>query len=203
MNVKLSQKVAIAQRRQQVAELTLDGWTQSAIAAQLGLTQAAISKDLKQIRLAWRESSIRDFDELRSQELAKLDRIEREAWAAWRRSQEPAQTATVDGTAGSQKAKRTVRHQYGDPRFLQVTLDAIEARRQMLGLDAPTKVAPTTPDGQPLTNEQRSVLIEALLDERLGPVILDTTREEPVHESQPPATSPSPGKPDGRGTGEA
>jgi hypothetical protein len=48
----------------------------------------------------------RPFDELRSEELARLAMIEREAWAAWRRSQQPAQTATVDGQAGSQKANR-------------------------------------------------------------------------------------------------
>jgi hypothetical protein len=117
MNVPFSKKLAIARRRQEIAELVLEGWTQAAIAEKLSLSQAAVSKDLKQIRIAWRESSIRDFDELRCQELAKLDMIEREAWAAWRRSQQPAQTATVNGEAGSQKAKRTVRHQYGDPRF--------------------------------------------------------------------------------------
>ena len=189
MNVRFSHKLAIAKRRQQVAELILEGWTQAAIAEHLKLTQAAISKDLKQIRIAWHESSIRDFDELRSLELAKLELIEREAWAAWRRSQQPAQTATVDGQPGSQKSKRTVRHQYGDPRFLQVTLEAIEARRQMLGLDAPTKIAPTTPDGQPLTNEQRSVLIEALLDERCGPLMLEP-KEETTDESHPATTAP-------------
>src|SRR5689334_17914177 len=99
MKVSFSKGFAIAQRRQQVAQLVLEGYTQTAIVEKLGITQAAISKDTKQIRIAWRESQIRDFDELRSEELARLNHIEREAWAGWHRSQQPGQTATVDGQA--------------------------------------------------------------------------------------------------------
>src|SRR5262245_9793644 len=111
MSVSLQRKLEIIKRRQQVADLILEGWNQGAIAEHLGVTQAAVSKDLKQIQVAWQESAIRDFDDARALELAKLNLIEREAWASFRKSKEPAQTATVDGTAGStsQKAKRTVR----------------------------------------------------------------------------------------------
>ena len=74
------------------------------------------------------------------------------------------ESATVDGEAGSQKAKRTVRHQYGDPRFLDIVLRCNEARRKLLGIDAPTKIAPTLPDGQPLTLEERRIVAGRLHD---------------------------------------
>ncbi len=168
MSVTPAKKLAILQRRQKVADLLLQSWTQEAIAQELGTSQAQIAADLKKIREAWRESSIRDFDAARDLELERLARIEREAWAAWQRSQQPSQSATVDGEAGSQKAKRTVKHQYGDPRFLDIALRCNEARRKLLGIDAPVKVAPTTPDGQPLTVEERRIHINAILAEHFG-----------------------------------
>jgi hypothetical protein len=163
-----TRKLAIAQRRQQVAKLYLQGKGQTEIAQELNLTQATISRDLEHVRTAWRESSIRDFDAQRDLEIARLNAIETEAWAAWERSQQPAQTAVVSGAAGSQTAKRTLRHQCGNPRFLELALRCNEERRKLLGLDAPLKIAPTMPDGRPLTIEQRRTHIFAIMREQLG-----------------------------------
>jgi hypothetical protein len=168
MSVTPARKLAIAQRRQQVAKLYLQGKGQGEIAHELNLTQATISRDLEHVSTAWRESSIRDFDAQRDLEIARLNQIEKEAWAAWERSQQPAQTAVVSGAAGSQTAKRTLRHQCGNPRFLELALRCNEERRKLLGLDAPLKIAPTTPDGRPLTIEQRRTHIFAILREQLG-----------------------------------
>lgn len=189
MSVTASRKLVIVQRRQRVADMYLKGHGQMAIAAELGVRQSTVCSDLKYVGTAWRESAIRDFDAARDVELERLARIEREAWAAYERSQQPAQTATVDGQAGSnsQKAKRTVRHQYGDPRFLEVILHCGEARRQLLGLDAPTKIAPTTPDGRPLTVDERRVHINAILVEHFGVAAVALSEhagEETSHETQ-------------------
>ena len=148
MTVKPRRKLEIAQRRQKVAELALQSWTQESIAQELGISQSQVAADLKKTRQSWRESAIRDFEAARHEELARLARIERESMAAWERSKQPLQTATVNGEAGAQKARRTVKHQNGDPRFLDIALRCSEARRQIVGLDAPTKIAPTTPDGR-------------------------------------------------------
>jgi hypothetical protein len=187
MTVKPVRKLEIVQRRQRVAELYLQGWQQDAIAKELGLRQPMISEDLAKIRQAWRESAIRDFDAARDLELERLNRIEREAWAGWQRSQLPNQSATVDGEAGSQKAKRTVRHQYGDPRFLDIVLRCNEARRKLLGIDAPTKIAPTLPDGQPLTIEERRIHINAIMTEYFGVTGLPPGDSEEVHDEGGPA----------------
>jgi DNA-binding NarL/FixJ family response regulator len=83
MPIKPNTKVGIAKRRQRVADLYIQGWTQVAIAGELRVAQSTVSSDLKRIQQAWRESSIRDFDLARELELQKLIRIEREAWSAW------------------------------------------------------------------------------------------------------------------------
>ena len=75
--------VRIEQRRQQVAELYLTGWTQAAIARELSVSQATVSADLKVIRRQWRESGIRDFDEAVAEELSKYQILEREACSGW------------------------------------------------------------------------------------------------------------------------
>jgi hypothetical protein len=201
MSVTPARKLAILQRRQKVADLLLQSWTQEAIAQELGVSQAQVAADLKKIRRAWQESSIRDFDAARNLELERLARIERESWAAWQRSQQPSQSATVNGEAGSQKAKRTVKHQYGDPRFLDIALRCNDARRKLLGIDAPTKIAPTTPDGQPLTVEERRIHINAILAEQFGvtAIVVSNDRQEPDDESGSVETDV--GEPDRRGTG--
>lgn len=168
MSKTRTRKLAIAQRRQQVAKLYLQGKGQTEIAHELNLTQATISRDLEHVQTAWRESSIRDFDAQRDLEIAKLNEVEKEAWLAWERSQQPAQTAVVSGAAGSQTAKRTLRHQCGNPRFLELALRCNEERRKLLGLDAPLKIAPVTPDCRPLTIEQRRTHIIAIMQEQFG-----------------------------------
>ena len=138
----------ITQRRQHVAELYVKGWFQTAIARELVISQPTVCQDLQAIRKQWRESAIRDFDAARELELQKLDRVEREAWAAWERSQQPAHSAVVSGEAGGQHTRKLLRSQHGDLRALETVLKCNAARRAMLGLDAPTQIAPVMPDGQ-------------------------------------------------------
>lgn len=148
MPVKKSTKLAVAKRRRDVAELYVQGLTQMVIADRVGVSQPTISDDLKKIHIEWRESRIRDFDAARDLELQKLDRAESEAWEAWEKSKKPAQSAVVTGEGADQKTRKTMKNQYGDPRYLDVVLKCVAARRDLLGLDAPVQVAPVMPDGK-------------------------------------------------------
>jgi DNA-binding MarR family transcriptional regulator len=154
-----------ARRRQQVANLYLQGWPQGEIAGHLQIAQSTVSNDLKRIEAEWRESSIRDFDTQRAVEVQKVDRVERESWAAWDRSQKPSQQARIKGGASEQNAERLVKNQVGDPRFLEQIHKCIAARRALLGLDAPTRIAAEGPVLVPLTEEQRGAHIWAIIQE--------------------------------------
>jgi hypothetical protein len=148
MPVKKSKKVAVVQRRQQVAELYLQGWTQTKIAEHLGVSQPLVCQDLKRICADWRESSIRDFDMAREIELRRIDYVHTEAAEAWEKSKKPAQSAVVTGEGSAdQKVRKTMKNQHGDPRFLAVMLKCGADRRSLLGLDAPTQIAPVMPNG--------------------------------------------------------
>ena len=161
---KSNDDLALLQRRKQVVELYLQGWSQPAIAQHVEVSQPTICADLKAIRQDWRDSAIRDFDELRAIELQKVDLIEREAWGAWQRSQKPAQSAVVTGEGQEQKARKSMKHQYGDPRFLQLVSHCISQRRAILGLDVlPGPVHQENPSNANLSLDARRERILALV----------------------------------------
>lgn len=148
MPVKASKKHEMLRRHQQVADLYEQAYTQTAIGERLGIPQATVSRDLKWVRGEWRASAVRDFDAARELELHKIDRVEREAWAAWDRSQKPAQSAVIDGDGNGQTARKTIKNQHGDLRALDIVLKCDAARWEILGLNAPTMIAPVMPDGK-------------------------------------------------------
>ena len=160
-----------------IAELYLKGWYQKKIADHLGeirpytLTQQQISGDLKTIRRRWLESSIRDFDELKAQELAKIDHLEVTYWDEWDRSREDRERHETSKTTGqiardSAKTVRTIG--LGDPRYLAGIQWCINKRCDILGLNAPQKLAPTDPSGHKpyvLTESERMERLMTLLSQ--------------------------------------
>jgi hypothetical protein len=72
-----------------MARLYLQGWPQWKIREKFGLSHQQISHDLKAIRAGWKASAVRDVDEAKSQELAKLNKLGREYRNAWEQSRDP------------------------------------------------------------------------------------------------------------------
>jgi hypothetical protein len=138
-------KLEVTKRRREVASLYLQGWPQADIAEKLQMSQSTVCLDLRRIHNTWKESGLMDFHTRQVVELQKLDRLEREAWAAWERSQKPSQQARVKGGRSEQDAERVVKNQIGDPRFLDQVHKCIASRRALLGLDGPVKIEARSP----------------------------------------------------------
>ena len=168
MPVKKSKSLAINKRRELVADLYLQGWTQTNIAEEIGVGQPTICADLKRIQAQWRDSAVRDFDEAREIEVRKIDRIEREAWAAWERSQKPVQPATTSNDPKQRKPRRQMRNPYGDPRFLELVNKCVASRRAVLGLDAPVRTEIQTDGHTVVERRDRIVTVVAALRDRAG-----------------------------------
>ena len=150
--------------RATVTELYLQGKTQASIAELLGVSQSQISQDLKAIRRVWVKEAVRDFDELKSRELAKIDRLELEYWEAWKRSQEDAEVETEKAIGDKEKPTRVEKSkrkegQAGDPRFLQGVQWCIEQRCKILGLNAPTKTQNLEIDYSELSDDELDRII--------------------------------------------
>jgi len=135
-------------RRQQVSELYLECNSMAEIGRQLGVSAVTVYKDICWAREQWRTRAADAIEKHKQRELGRIDHVEIEATRAWKRSQRDAVTVTHEtgtGTIGGgelgnvDKRKEQRAGQAGDPRFLDVVLKCIDARRKILGLDAPVK----------------------------------------------------------------
>lgn len=146
------EKKKIAQRRALVSELFLAGHRHLEDLRErlkeegVTVSVATISKDLSALRADWLEQSLENTGERIALELARIARVEREAWAGWERSHGPHVEETMvtrpgaKGKSGVGEVRRKTVPLAGDPRFLRTVLDAIERRCKLLGLDAPEVV---------------------------------------------------------------
>lgn len=144
---------------EKITGLYLKGKTQVEIAGLLGIAQSQVSYDIATIKRRWRESSVINMDEAKQKELAEVALLQKEYYDAWQRTlDERTKTRTEQSSVtgepdkkgkqkGSAKAVIEKETMLGNPAYLAGVMSCIERRCKMLGLDAPTKVAPTTPDG--------------------------------------------------------
>jgi hypothetical protein len=160
----------IRRDRAEIAQLYLQGKLQSEIGATLGLSRQQIGYELKAVRQEWLQSSIVDFNAKKAEELARIDHLERNYWAAWESSKKERQTSTTEQVtcAAGDRLKAALRkeEQVGDPRFLAGVQWCISKRCEILGLDAPKKIAPTTPDGR----QPYQLLVKEMSDDELATI---------------------------------
>ena len=129
-------KLAILERRKNVAVRYLRGQTQWEIARAFEVTQKTISLDLKAIQAEWLAQAVLDRGEWTARELARIDEVERQAWAAWTKSQENAEILRDKRRGDKSETEKVSKGQAGDPRFLEVVLKCVAKRCELLGLDA-------------------------------------------------------------------
>lgn len=129
-----------------MAKLHLEGRSQEEIAAQIGVSQPTVSRDIDAVLQEWRESAKSDIADRTAEELAGLKLLRSQVWAAWHRSVGE-HIKTVDGKDG---VTTTTEELAGDPRYLDVWLRAGERLSRLLGMDAPKKTDITS-GGKPIT----------------------------------------------------
>ena len=142
--IKGSDRLLILARRQRVAGAYLHGQSQWEIAQEEGVDHSTVSRDLAAIRQDWRASAVMDLDAKFDEELAKLDEVEREAWAAWRESKTTLHTHSREEIIGGRNdgATRTTekrQQRCGDPAFLQIILQCLDRRCKLLQLQPAQK----------------------------------------------------------------
>jgi predicted transcriptional regulator len=150
-NGKVKKATALLKIREQITSLYLQGVTQAKIGRVVGISQQAVSNHLVTVREEWLRSSLRDFDAVKAEQLAKLDKVESTAWQAWQRSMTDASRRTskerMEGETQVRELTEVVEGQSGDPRYLNVVLDCIERRCKIMGLMPTQKIALTDPSG--------------------------------------------------------
>ena len=160
--MKRSTRTRLRERRREVANYALKGWTQAAIARHMNIPPATVSRDLAAMREFWREFPIYDFHKARLEQLQKVDLVEAEAWAAWQRSQEPQRSASLSQRKTGEQSRSSLKHQFGDPRFLGEVTRCIAQRCSLIGLKPPEPPPPDVVNRPTLEERHRQAFAEYL-----------------------------------------
>ena len=135
----------IRTRQLRAMELRVLGWSQPRIAADLGITQAAVCKLLKRVETRALRELAETLGRQKAQQAFRLEHLFAEAIRAWHASQADStrrrqrQTHGADGP-GATVAELIVENQHGDPRYLDEARKALADARKLMGLDAPQKL---------------------------------------------------------------
>ncbi len=126
----------VVKHRLQISEMYLRGMSQFDIGQNLGINQGTVSRDLAALRKEWLASSLRNFNDARSEELAKIDQQERNYHITAGKIREYAQKlVTLDLFDKATSA-------LGQSLKAMNGVDScIDRRCRILGLDAPEKHA--------------------------------------------------------------
>jgi DNA-binding transcriptional MerR regulator len=149
-------KVQAVERQRQALELRKAGLDYESIAKQLGY--AHFQSAYKAVQTALTRTLQEPADEVRQLEVKRLDAILVSLWPAVHK---------------------------GDVQSIAQALKVMERRARLLGLDAPTKIAPTDPTGEreyhELTDAERVARITAIVDaaraRRTGPPVAGDSKD--------------------------
>ena len=106
------------ERLERTADYFLKGNSFRSIAEQTGVSLAQVQRDVALCKREWSKSTSREIQSSVAKELARIDRIETEAWQAWERSQRERDERIEETTESAEhgttikKGKRTKKMQY-------------------------------------------------------------------------------------------
>ncbi len=152
-----AEEVKRQERKATVVKLYCEGKTQAEIAKVVGVSVPTVGKDIKQYIDEWKARADFPLDELKAEELAKINRLEQEAWEAWYRSIGTAKTVKKRKRltrVQTNKINRTeppiykmmpletledetTRELVGEPKFLETVQWCVETRCKIYGLIKP------------------------------------------------------------------
>lgn len=115
-----ARRLKAAETRRQVVELRMEGATYALIGARLGISQTAAHRHCERAMAEARAEIAAAAEELRSLQYSRLERLLQAVW-----------NSAIEGNHPA----------------IDRALRILEREAKLLGLDAPAKVAPTTPEG--------------------------------------------------------
>ena len=151
-----SAHMAASKRRAEVSDLYLRGHSTRAVAAQVGVSQQQVVRDLAIISREWQEQRLENRSAYIAAELQRLAQVESAAWDGFERSQavlrrkevekseSPVSAEQAEGdeeaTVNVRRRQRLVEEERdGSVVWLSAVLSVVAQRRALLGLDSPAK----------------------------------------------------------------
>lgn len=163
--MKLPKEVSL-ERELQVWSLRQQMWTQSRIAAYLGISQPAVTKILKRLCERYIKENLDELEQVKSEQILQLDNIAFEAMQAWELSKQHGQT--------------------GDPRYLIAVMKAQEDIRKIVGIETYIKFTVT----KEISNNSRYRELSHLSDNELFAQVKDIFNKKEEEEANPHEFTP-------------
>lgn len=181
-------RTRLVAREQRAIELATLGWTQHRIAADLGISQAAVSKLLARVDARALRELTEAISRQKVRQTQRLEHVVAEALQAWDASKSDhtrrRQRKSEPTTGASQTvAEILIEPRHGDPRYLDEARKALADVRKMWGLDAPQRL-----EVRPVRNPYEEWTDEALAGEivRQTQLIAATREGAPGPKDEPP-----------------
>ena len=163
-------RARIRTRELRVVELTVLGWSQHQVAADLGISQAAVSKVLARVETRILRELTAIVERQKVRHSLRLQHLFAEAMRAWEESKADTtrrrqrKTHGGGGKAGGTIAEIVVDTHHGDPRYLDQARRALADERKVWGIDAPQQVD-VRASRNPYEEMTEEALREALADQ--------------------------------------
>ena len=151
-------------RRMTISDLYLKGFSYRDIASKLKIGLKTIVDDMAIIRTEWQQYSVRKYDEWINEQLAKVDKIECEAWQGWERSQKDEISKEIKVDKDGRSGRKTRRGQAGSPRFLEIALACVNQRQKLIGLGNTEDFTNAKPDGEVI--DGAATVVEVVVSDR-------------------------------------
>jgi predicted transcriptional regulator len=139
-------RARIRTRELRAMELTVRGWPQQEIAADLGVSQPAVSKILKRVELRLLRELTTTVERQKVRHTVRLEHLFAEAIRAWEASKGDStrrrqrKTQGEPARPGATVAEIVIENRHGDPRYLEEARKALADHRRLWGLDAPQQL---------------------------------------------------------------
>ncbi len=164
--------------RAEIARMIHAGAKQTEIAAALNLSPQLVSKEVKALGKEWRRSTTLSIADHKTQEVERLNFMERLLWESWEKSKEgrrrtqqwvvPGQPTEADPDPRPVPARMSVttESEPGDPRIMSAILNIVKERCKLLDLYKPIKIGPSLLEKDPskMTVEERTERLLEILN---------------------------------------
>jgi hypothetical protein len=165
-------KEVARERERRAWELRQKFWTHERIAAELGVDRSTVTKMLARVSRRILDTMQSEVAAMKAEQVSQLTFIADEAMQAWNASKQPAKEARKltrkTRKVADDETQMKSKDQNADPRYLATAMQALTDIRAIMGLNAPTKVAPTDPTGEKehaeLSDAERITKLMAIFD---------------------------------------
>ena len=121
-----------------LSDLLDQGLSLTAIAREIGVSYTQVRYDRDDLEARWKEEQLKNIDDIKNRQLRKLEKVQREAWSGWKKSQEKKMKESIKNGQGISgltfEETVTEEDRIPESRFLDVVAKCIKEENEIFGI---------------------------------------------------------------------